>query len=111
MLPAHRWTAQAVFSKCLKGPPLQDLPYKKFKYRRERETLRLVHGVRSGILQADAEVPFELRVLEALLSETVRQFERHLKRLLLLSESVEREVTHVLKSSTGDLTRLLPIQK
>ena len=100
-----------MFSKCLKGPPLQDLPHKEFEYRRERETLRLVHGVRSGILQADAEVPFELRVLEALLSETVRQFERHLKRLLLLSESVEREVTHVLKSSTGDLTRLLPIQK
>ena len=79
--------------------------------RRERETLRLVHGVRSGILGADADVPFELRVLEALLSETVRQFERHLKRLLLLSESVEREVTHVLKTSSGDLTRLLPIQK
>ena len=80
-------------------------------HRRERETLRLVHSLRSGILSAEADMPFELTVLEALLAETVRQFERHLKRLLLLSESVEREVTHVLKASSGDLTRLLPIQK
>ena len=79
--------------------------------RRQKDTLRLVQALRSGILGADDDVPFELRVLEALLSETVNQFERHLRRLLLLSEMVEREVTSVLKSSTGDLTRLLPIQK
>ena len=70
-----------------------------------------MHSLRSGILGAEENVPFELSVLEALLSETVQQFERHLKRLLLLSESVEREVTYVLKASSGDLTRLLPIQK
>lgn len=71
----------------------------------------MVQGLRTGILNAEEGVPFELRVLEALLSETVRQFERHLQRLLLLSDTIEREVTLVLKSSAGDLTRLLPIQK
>ena len=56
-------------------------------------------------------MPFELSILEALLSETVQHFERHHKRLLMLSDSVEREIGEVLRTSAGDLTRLLPIQK
>jgi hypothetical protein len=39
--------------------------------RREKETLRLVQAMRNGILGGEADMPFELRVLEALLSETV----------------------------------------
>ena len=66
----------------------------------------MCRGISSGL-----DAPFELRALEALLAETVRQFERHHKRLLLLSDSVEREIMVVLKTSSGDLTRLLPIQK
>lgn len=39
--------------------------------RREKETLRLVQAMRNGILGGEPDTPFELRVLEALLSETV----------------------------------------
>lgn len=73
--------------------------------------MKLVQAMFSSITAGEAEEPFELRVLEALLSETARQFERHHKRLQLLSDSVEQEIELVLKSSSGDLTRLLPIQK
>lgn len=73
--------------------------------------MKIVEAMCNGILGAEAGVPFELRVLEALLGETVRQFERHYKRLQLLSDSVEREVQIVLKTTSSDLTRLLPIQK
>ena len=78
--------------------------------RREKDTLKIVQAMCRGI-SSGADTPFELRALEALLAETVRQFERHHKRLLLLSDSVEREIMVVLKTSSGDLTRLLPIQK
>lgn len=73
--------------------------------------MKVVQAMYSGIRFADAGVPFELRALEALLAETVRQFERHFKRLQLLSDSVEQEIQVVLKTSRGDITRLLPIQK
>ena len=81
------------------------------QYRRERETLKVVQAVHGTIKNASASLPFELKVLEALLAETVRQFERRHKRLQLLSDSVEREIGSVLGNSMGDLTRLLPIQK
>ncbi len=52
-----------------------------------------------------------VRFVHCWLELQVRQFERHHKRLVLLSDSVEREINMVLKTSSGDLTRLLPIQK
>lgn len=79
--------------------------------RREKDTLRLVQQLHQTLKYAEETMPFELSVLEALLCETVEHFERHHKRLLLLSESIEREIGEVLKTSAGDLTRLLPIQK
>ena len=82
-----------------------------FTFRREKDTLRLVQSLHQGLRFAEPDVPFELTVLEALLSETVQQFERHHKRLLLLSESIEKEIGEVLRTAASDLTRLLPIQK
>ena len=65
--------------------------------------MKVVQAMYSGIRFADPGVPFELRALEALLAETVRQFERHFKRLQLLSDSVEHEIQIVLKTSSGDI--------
>ena len=42
-------------------------------------------------------LPFELRVLEALLDETARQFERRQRRLELLANSIEDDIHKQLK--------------
>ena len=90
---------------------MSTLKARNFVCRREKDTLRLVQSLHTTLKFAEADMPFELSVLESLLSETVQHFERHHKRILLLSDSVEREIGEVLKTSAGDLTRLLPIQK
>ena len=51
------------------------------------------------------------KVLEALLAETARHFERRHVRLRLLAESMEEEVGHSLGVDSSDLQRLLPIQR
>ncbi len=56
-------------------------------------------------------LPFELRVMEALLDETARQFERRHRRLELLSVSIEEDISKNLRNSGSDLQRLLPIQR
>ena len=56
-------------------------------------------------------LPFELRVLEALLDETARQFERRQRRLELLAMSIEEDIQKTLKQNGADLQRLLPIQR
>ena len=61
-------------------------------------------------------LPFELAVLEALLSETVRQFERRHRQLRLLATGVEDDIGRTLRkaggagdvASSSELQRLLP---
>ena len=64
-------------------------------------------------------LPFELAVLEALLSETVRQFERRHRQLRLLATGVEDDIGRTLRkaggagdvASSSELQRLLPIAR
>ena len=56
-------------------------------------------------------LPFELRALEALLAETVRQFERRRQRLALLADTAEEEINRSLRTNAGDMQRLLPVQR
>jgi len=78
--------------------------------RKDRDTLRLTQSVINNISEA-GPLPFELRVLEALLDETARQFERRQRRLELLAMSIEEDIQKTLKQNAADLQRLLPIQR
>ena len=78
--------------------------------RKDRDTLRLTQSVINNISEA-GPLPFELRVLEALLDETARQFERRQRRLELLAMSIEDDIQKTLKQNAADLQRLLPIQR
>lgn len=78
--------------------------------RRDRDTARLAQSVLDHVAEA-SPLPFELRVLEALLDETARQFERRHRRLELLSVSIEEDISKNLRNSGSDLQRLLPIQR
>ena len=51
-------------------------------HRKDRDTLRLTQSVVNNVSEA-GPLPFELRVLEALLDETARQFERRQRRLFV----------------------------
>ena len=72
--------------------------------------LRLTQSVINNASEA-GPLPFELRVLEALLDETARQFERRQRRLELLAMSIEEDIQKTLKQDAADLQRLLPIQR
>lgn len=78
--------------------------------RRDRDTARLAQSVVDRVAEA-SPLPFELRVLEALLDETARQFDRRHRRLELLSVSIEEDISKNLRNSGADLQRLLPIQR
>ena len=78
--------------------------------RKDRDTLRLTQSVVDNVSEA-GPLPFELRVLEALLDETARQFERRQRRLELLANSIEDDIHKQLKQHSADLQRLLPVQR
>ena len=79
-------------------------------HRKDRDTLRLTQSVVNNVSEA-GPLPFELRVLEALLDETARQFERRQRRLELLANSIEDDIHKQLKQHSADLQRLLPVQR
>lgn len=93
--------------------------------RREKDTAALAASIRANI-RAQPELPFELRVLECLLADTVHFFEAKGARLEFLMDSVLAEVVRVLHGNgrsswlgcgSGimphhvDLQRLVPIQR
>ena len=78
--------------------------------RKDRDTLRLTQSVVNNVSEA-GPLPFELRVLEALLDETARHFERRQRRLELLALSIEEDIQKTLRQDAADLQRLLPIQR
>ena len=78
--------------------------------RKDRDTLRLTQSVIDNVSEA-GPLPFELRVLEALLDETARQFERRQRRLELLANSIEDDIHKQLQQHSADLQRLLPVQR
>eukprot|EP00884_Botryococcus_braunii_P019556 jgi/Botrbrau1/6284/Bobra.0129s0029.1 len=86
-----------------------------FPCKREKDTLRVARAVQASLYHNVTGMPFEMRALEALLAETVWQFERRYRQLKMLADGMEEEVSHMLRfsseSATIELQRLLPIQK
>ena len=56
-------------------------------------------------------LPYELRVAEALLAETVRQFESRRQRIQLLASGTEESLTFSAQKNTADIYTLLPVQR
>lgn len=81
-----------------------------FPARRLQDTIRIAQALKSAIHQKSA-LPFEFKVLESLLSETVRNYESKCKRLGIVAESVLSEINAHFHGSAGELQRLLPIQR
>lgn len=81
-----------------------------FHSRRLKDTVHIAQTI-SATIAAESSAPFEFRVLEALLAETAHHFESKSRRLSFLAESIVTEVSHSLRASTGEIQRLLPIQR
>lgn len=76
--------------------------------RRQKDTVRTGQTVYTNICQ-DVPYPlsFELRVLEALLSETARSFASKTQRLRYICERIVADIDQ----DVADLHRLVPIQR
>lgn len=81
-----------------------------FPAHKQRATLRIAQQVKSAISQRSA-LPFELRVLEALLAESVRGLEGKGRRLTSVAETVLADINGNFTNSSGELQRLIPIQR
>lgn len=90
-----------------------------FPAKRAADTAALLAAVDAAAAASSTPFgpPFELAILEALLSESVRVFDRRARQLRLLADGVENDVARALRwaggaaASTGELGRLLPVQR
>jgi hypothetical protein len=74
----------------------------------ERVGLAVIHSLRSARQRPDT-IPFELRILEVLLAQSVKYLEDKAQKIKLLSRAVQEHVNrHV---SAAEIRRLLPLQK
>ncbi|PSC69394.1 Magnesium transporter MRS2-4 [Micractinium conductrix] len=62
-------------------------------------------------VSVQSALPFELRALEALLSETVRGYATNARRLAVVAETVLADLGAGEQTSTGELQRLIPIER
>ncbi|KAL4424906.1 hypothetical protein ABPG77_002129, partial [Micractinium sp. CCAP 211/92] len=81
-----------------------------FPCRRLSDTVRISQSVKAAVAQK-ASLPFELKVLEALLAETARAYANKSKRLAVVAETVLQDINNSWHSSAGELQRLIPIQR
>jgi magnesium transporter len=78
--------------------------------RRLNDTVKISQSIKAAIVQT-SPLPFELKVLEALLSETARAYANKSKRLAIVAETVLTDINTTFSSSAGELQRLIPIQR
>ncbi|PRW56958.1 Magnesium transporter MRS2-4 isoform A [Chlorella sorokiniana] len=81
-----------------------------FPSRRLNDTVKISQSIKAAIVQT-SPLPFELKVLEALLSETARAYANKSKRLAIVAETVLTDINTTFSSSAGELQRLIPIQR
>jgi hypothetical protein len=73
----------------------------------ERVGLAVLHSIPPR--RGSRGVPFELRMLEALLDETVVYLEDKQRQLRMLSRAVQEDISQ--RVSSADIRRMLPLQK
>lgn len=81
-----------------------------FPSRRLSDTIKISQSIKAAISQK-SPLPFELKVLEALLAETARAYSSKSKRLAIVAETVLVDINTNFSSSAGELQRLIPIQR
>lgn len=81
-----------------------------FPARRLQDTVRVAQAIKSALAQKSA-LPFELKVLESLLSETATMFDKKSKRLGMVAETVLDDISRSFHGSAGELQRSLPIAR
>ncbi len=77
---------------------------------RLQDTVRVAQSIKSALVQKSA-LPFELKVLESLLSETAQSFDKKSKRLSMVAETVLDDISKSFHGSAGELQRSLPIAR
>lgn len=75
-----------------------------------QDTIRAAQAIKTAISQQKA-LPFEMRVLEALLFETHRSFDSKAKRLSMVADTVITDVSKGIPATASDLQRFLPINR
>ena len=81
-----------------------------FPARRLQDTVRVAQAIKSALAQRSA-LPFELKVLESLLSETAQTFDKKTKRLGMVAETVMEDINRNFHASAAELQRSLPIAR
>ena len=81
-----------------------------FPARRLQDTVHVAQAIKSAIIQRSA-LPFELKVLESLLSETASAFDKKTKRLGMVAETVMEDINRNFHASAAELQRSLPIAR
>lgn len=81
-----------------------------FPARRLQDTVRVAQAIKSALAQRSA-LPFELKVLESLLSETAVTFDKKTKRLGMVAETVMEDINRNFHASAAELQRSLPIAR
>lgn len=81
-----------------------------FPARRLADTVRIAQAVKSMLGQRSV-LPFELKVLESLLSETALAFDKKSKRLRMVAETVMDDINRSFHASAAELQRFIPITR
>ncbi|GMH36158.1 hypothetical protein BSKO_04026 [Bryopsis sp. KO-2023] len=81
-----------------------------FPLRRKKDTIRLAESLVSRICQ-ESVLPFELRILEALLDATATYFDRKGRRIQFLMERIVADIDGQRRADVSDFQRLLPIRR
>lgn len=81
-----------------------------FPCRRMTETIHVAQTVKRSISQRSA-LPFELKVLESLLSETTSYFEKKYQRLVMVADTVTEDINQSFHETAAELQRFIPITR
>lgn len=81
-----------------------------FPCKRLKDTVRTAQAIKTAISHQKV-LPFELRVLEALLAETHRSLDVKAKRLAMVADTVITDVSRGAPATSSELQRFLPINR
>ena len=81
-----------------------------FPAKRVGDTIRVAQSIKSALHQRSA-LPFELKVLEALLSDTAQAFDKKTKRFNMVAETIMDDINNNFSASAAELSRIIPIAR
>ncbi|KAI8104648.1 hypothetical protein M9434_003201 [Picochlorum sp. BPE23] len=79
-----------------------------FPCRGLKETIHVSQTIKTAICMKSL-LPFELKVLESLLAETARDFDKKYRRIMMVSDTVMDDVNQNFHETASELSRFIPI--